>query len=101
MTIKSPKPTFTDSLTEILPAATIDSVTYSDWHSATFSGLRSCVKMILRGENAFERAEAFRAILPEYEFDLRRYIVADIIAKDIIECGGDVTLTVEALLLDP
>ncbi len=100
MTARTPKPTLIDALAEMLPAAIIEQVTRTDWHSATFSGVRCCIKIVLPGENAAARANEFAAALPDYEFDLRRYIVADIIAKDIAQCGGDVTLTVEALLLD-
>ena len=101
MTARVPKPTLIDAIAEMLPAAIVDSVSTTDWHSATFSGIRSCIKIILPGENAAERANEFAAILPDYEFDLRRYIVADIIVTGITECSGQVTLTVEALLLDP
>ena len=101
MTARTPKPTLIDALAEMLPAAIIEQVTRTDWHSATFSGERCCIKIILPGENAAARANEFAAALPDCEFDLRRYIVADIIATDIAQRGGDVTLTVEALLLDP
>jgi hypothetical protein len=94
------KRTLIDSLTEMLPAANVISAKHTEWHSATFSGLKTCIEMTLRGANAAERAEAFGALLPDQEFNLRRYMVADIAVTDMTECDGGIALTIEALLLD-
>ena len=99
-TAPMPKRTLIGSLIDLLPAATINSVTNSEWRSATFSGIRSCIKMTLPGENAAGRADIFRANLPAHEFNLWRYFCADILVTDITETDGGVILTVEALLLD-
>jgi hypothetical protein len=94
------KRTLIDSLTDMLPAAHIISAKHTEWHSATFSGLRTCIDIMLPGENAAERAEAFRTHLPDQEFNLRRYMVADIAVTGMAECDGGITLSIEALLLD-
>ncbi len=94
------KRTLIDSLSEMLPAANIISAKHTEWHSATFAGLKSCFDIMLPGENAAERADAFCAQLPVHEFNLRRYMVADISVTRMLECDGGIAMTIEALLLD-
>jgi hypothetical protein len=94
------KRTLTDSLMDMLPAATIISATHTEWHSATYSGLRSLFEIILPGKNATEQAELFRACLPDHQFNLRRYMVADIAVTQALQHQDGVRLTIEALLLD-
>ncbi len=100
MTAIMAKRNLIDSLIDMLPAATIISARHGEWHSATFSGLRSHISMMLPGENAAERAEAFCAALPDHEFNLRRYIAADIIVTETVESSDGIILYIEALLLD-
>ncbi len=100
MSAPQPKRTLTDSLMDMLPAAAITSATHTEWHSATFSGLRSRFEINIPGENAAGRAETFRACLSEHPFNLWRYFVADISVLDLSQQHDGVTLTIEALLLD-
>ena len=89
-----------DALITMLPAAEVISVKESPWHSATFSGIKCHIKLQLPGRNAAGRAEQFSSELPDIEFDLRRYIVADILVADTAEQADGMLLTIEALLLD-
>ncbi len=88
-----------EAVLALLPGSEIDQICETDWFSATFSGVRCEMELRLSGENAADRARSFRDILPDYEFDLPRYIVADIAVSQITELGPQITLSLEALLL--
>jgi hypothetical protein len=88
------------ALIAMLPVAEVISAQDSPWHSATFSGIKCQIILQLPGQNAAGRAEQFSAELPDTEFDLRRYIVADISVTDTTEQADRMLLTIEALLLD-
>jgi hypothetical protein len=88
-----------DALLALLPGAEIDQIREVDWYSATFAGVRCEIEMRLSGENAADRAKIFREMLTDHEFDLPRYIVADIAVLHITELGSQITLSLEALLL--
>jgi hypothetical protein len=94
------KPSLAESLLDLLPGSEIINSKQTEWHSATFIGLCFDIDITLSGINAAERIDSFQAMLPEYEFDLRRYVVADILVKDITRYSDRVTFHVEALLLD-
>jgi hypothetical protein len=84
----------------MLPAAEVISVQDSPWQSATFSGIKCQIMLQLPGQNAAGRAEQFSAELPDAEFDLRRYMVGDILVAATTEQDEGILLTIEALLLD-
>jgi hypothetical protein len=88
-----------EALLALLPGTEIDEIRETDWYSATFSGVRCELDMRLTGENAADRAKVFRDMLPDFEFDLPRYIVADIAVLQITELGSQITFSLEALLL--
>ena len=48
-----------------------------DWASATFSGTRHSVTLSFNGAEAVAAGEDFIAALPEYAFDIPRWLVAD------------------------
>ncbi len=94
------KPSLAEALLKLLPGSEIVNGKQTEWHSATFTGLCFDFEITLSGVNAAERIEYFQAMLPKYEFDLRRYVVADILVKAITRYSDGVTFRVEALLLD-
>lgn len=94
------KLSLSETLLEMLPGSRITKAVRTDWHSATFSGQRFCITCALDGGNAAERVRALQAMLPEHEFDLRRFVVADILVTEISEHADHVSFGVEALLLD-
>jgi hypothetical protein len=47
------------------------------WSSVTFSGTRHTLCLAFSGQQAVEAGEAFIDALPEHEFTLSRYLVAD------------------------
>jgi hypothetical protein len=94
------KPSLAEALLELLPGSEIINSKQTEWHSATFTGLCFDIEITLPGINAAERIDSFQAMLPEYEFDLRRYVVADILVSSIARYNDRVTFHVEALLLD-
>ena len=57
----------------------IQVIGYSErpWASVTFSGLRYSANLKFIGEAACEAAETFIAELPDHEFDIAGYLVAD------------------------
>jgi hypothetical protein len=99
--MKQPKkPTLPEALLALLPGSEIARSTQTEWRSATFSGHRFSIAFVLSGIGALDRVQTLQANLPDHEFDLRRYVVADIIVEDIIEAAGMITFRIEALLLD-
>lgn len=47
------------------------------WASATFSGARHTAALLFEGEQAIAAAEHFIESLPDHEFDIAGYLVAD------------------------
>ena len=48
-----------------------------DWTSATFAGSRHLVTLAFAGANAADAGENFIIALPEHEFAIPRYLIAD------------------------
>ena len=84
----------------LLPEARIAARKAQPWHSATFSGERVQIILELKGDDRLPQARAFAATLPDYGFDLRRQLVADICVNDERREADRIVLTVEALLID-
>ncbi len=97
---RAKKPDLTESVLELLPEATIICAKAKDWHSATFSGISLEISLSLAGDRAIDRLIALAENLPDHEFDLRRYIVADISLEDIQTEDDTLTCRVSALLLN-
>ena len=93
-------PTLADAFMALLPGATIVNIFEHSWHSATFSGLRVEIQLALAGDAAYDCVHGFAEILPAHEFDLRRYLVADIFVGDIQENPDNIGCCIEALLID-
>ena len=55
-----------------------------DWTSATFAGTRHAITLSFTGCDAAEAGENFIIALPDHQFDIPRYLVADaqIVAVD-------------------
>jgi hypothetical protein len=74
-----------------------------DWASATFAGTRHAMTLRFTGAAAAEAGESFIAKLPDHDFSIPRYIVADaqIIAVDDQQLPTrKLTVEIELLLLD-
>ena len=74
-----------------------------DWASATFSGSRHGMAVCFTGDEAAEAGEAFIVALPDHEFLIPRYLVADaqILAVDDRQLPERTLMVdVELLLLD-
>lgn len=82
------------------PGADFRQHTERPWSSVTFSGMRHTVTLAFDGIDAVERGEAYAASLPDHEFAIPGYIVADaaISALEHSEPGSS-RLVVEAELL--
>ncbi len=66
------------------------------WHSATFSGARHEVTLLLDGEDARDRAAALRRDIGEMEFALPGHIVADVtVASSAHDALAFAALTIE------
>jgi len=75
------------------------------WASITFAGTRHYLEILCTGSAAAEKVEKLSRILPDHDFDLGRYFVADLVItqvkkpKDVDEAFR---LSVEALTIaDP
>ncbi len=74
-----------------------------DWASATFSGSRHAITLCFAGSDAVEAGEAFIVALPDHEFVIPRWLVADaqIVAVDDRRLPErKLVVEVELLLLD-
>lgn len=82
------------------PHAEFRQHTERPWASVTFSGTRHTVTLAFDGIDAVERGEAYAAALPDHEFAIPGYIVADaaVIALEHSQLGSP-GLVVEAELL--
>jgi hypothetical protein len=90
-----------DSLSVFSNGADVNIAQVSDWCSATFRGHRVEFVMALNGPDQISQAEHIKVALVDHVFSLPRQIVADILVLQINELGdGEVTLEIEALLLD-
>lgn len=89
-----------EALCDLLPGATIESITERNWYSATFAGRQLQISMQLTGEDAESRAERLSEMLPDHTFALPRHFVAEIALKDISKDAAGVAIFIEALLLE-
>ncbi|SFR87154.1 hypothetical protein [Sphingomonas jatrophae] len=78
---------------EYLPDATFAATQSIPWASATFTGARHRLDLVLP---SIEAATAFAAKAAELDLPLRGHIVADLVAT----AGADGCLTVEALTIE-
>jgi hypothetical protein len=99
MDIPSSKHAFFNALLMLIPGSILDNVSRCDWHSATFTGERIVLTLRVSGENALQKARALQALLPDHEFELSRWLVADILVSNIETMDSSVSITIEALLL--
>lgn len=73
------------------------------WASVTFAGARHTLMLLFQGENAVEAGERFLAELPEHEFAIPGYIVADATITEAdhrIHPAPRLAVTCELLLLE-
>lgn len=70
-----------------------------DWASGTLAAVRHRIALRLSGTDAHLACAAFLHGLDEREFDLGRYILADICVAVQHDAGGEVRLTVDALTI--
>jgi hypothetical protein len=76
------------------------STSRAPWASATFTGTRHRIELMLTGAGARARADALGAELPELEFHLPGHLVAEIAMTDRRDDAGGVTMAIEALTIE-
>jgi hypothetical protein len=94
------KPNLAEALSLILSVTHWHETQRTSWNSATFEGIRILYETELFGDDAMAKAKRFANILPQHDFDLRRYFVAEIHVAAITPTDSGAHLTVEALLID-
>jgi hypothetical protein len=99
MSISGAKHAFFNAILLLIPGAILDHVSRSEWQSATFTGERIILTLILSGDDTLRKANALQATLPDHEFELSRWLVADILVSNIETVDSSVSITIEALLL--
>ncbi len=87
------------ALQAMLPGAIMEQVDRTDWHSATFAGEQITMILTLPGEPAMQRVKQFAQNLPDQEFALPGWFVADIVAAHIEELADSTRIIIEALLI--
>lgn len=88
------------ALRQLLPAGTVSVIHERPWHSLTFSGVQVCISVILQSGTNAEFITRLAHVLPEYEFNLRNQLVADIAVIEMGTHEEPVRLMIDALLLD-
>lgn len=91
---------FLQRLRQLHPDAELSVIHEHPWHSLTFSGAQLCISANLCDEHHADTATRIAKLLPEYDFDLKRQLVADIAVTDVISNATQSCLTINALLLD-
>lgn len=86
-----------DALRKLLPGARFRIISSRDWCSITFTGQRLT---IIAEINKSKQLQIFAAGLPEQEFTLPGAIVADIFVVDMRNDRENVTLEIDALVID-
>ncbi len=91
----------TQALLAMLPGAKLISRQERAWHSATFSGSRIEINLVVPTEVDAAYLAAFRDQLPEHDFALKQGCVADIAIKaETPLSDGGIEYAIEALMLD-
>lgn len=99
--LKIMKPhSLTAALLALLPGAVMEQIDRDDWYSATFCGERVMIKLFFPGQDTQIQISHFTNILPDYEFNLPRWCVADILVKRCDNVHDGVMIFIEALLIE-
>jgi hypothetical protein len=89
------------ALTAILPGSEVLNRRERSWHSATFSGSRIMLGLMVAIGTTPDAIADFRQNLPENDFQLTKGFVADIaITGEGVSNDGRLQLEIEALVLD-
>jgi hypothetical protein len=91
---------FLQVMRQLLPNAELSLIHERPWHSLTFSGSQLCVSAVLADRCHADTATRIAKLLPEYDFDLKRQLVADIAVIEMASTATQSRLTIDALLLD-
>ncbi|EIZ80228.1 hypothetical protein WSK_1262 [Novosphingobium sp. Rr 2-17] len=73
------------------------------WFSATFSGSRHTIALAFHGDEVMSAGEALIDALPDHEFAIPGYLVADVAVLAVEHVNGPdphMTIEVELLLLE-
>ncbi len=77
----------------------IEPLARRDWASATFTGARHEVRIVLDGPGAEAAADRFLAGLDDHDFALRDHFVASAALADSRRAPGGVELRIELLIV--
>lgn len=88
------------ALRHLLPDAILSVTNERPWRSLTFTGTQLCLSAVIVGESHDEVAAEYVQILPDYEFKLRRQLVADIAVSEHVTDKDTSCLVIHALLLN-
>lgn len=83
-----------------LEGASCTRAIWREWHSATFSGLRLSLDIRLTGVAAPARIRSFLQALPEADFEIPGYLVADILGCSEKPADRGVNARIDALLIE-
>jgi hypothetical protein len=88
------------ALNGVAPKAGFAIIASNDWCSMTFAGEQLTIKCTIDNENYLQHYSNLADILSEYEFTIAHMLVADIAVVSQKNTGDEVTLLIEALVLD-
>lgn len=84
------------ALRQMLPKAAVCLIHERSWHSLTFSGVQVCISAKICNDEAV----GITTVLPEYPFDLKRQLVADIAVIQVVRGPEKTQILIDALVLD-
>ena len=87
-------------IADSLPSLKVTDIQENDWQSSTFTGMQLHMTFIIKGKDVVHEAERLHRELPEREFALHRYFVADIEVAGIETMPDRSRICVTALLLE-
>ena len=91
---------FLQILCQLVAEAEFSVIHERPWHSLTFSGAQLCLAAVLGGEHHVDTATRIAKLLPEFDFEMRGQLVADIAVIETISSAAQSRLMIDALLLD-
>ncbi len=88
------------ALQNLLSDAILEQIERKDWRSVTFEGEQITITFLLPGETAEDRLHCFSETLPNHEFTLPRWFVADIAVIRTETLPEGIQIYIEALLIE-
>jgi hypothetical protein len=88
------------ALRRLMPEAMFSVSGERPWHNNAFAGAQLCILADIAGKHHQAIAANLRQLLPEHQFELGNFLVADIAVTSCVTDDNASHLVIDALLLD-